>query len=1535
MNYKYKRNQFWKKRLPVSKEIRAKVYDSRLSYRELIEYDLVDKVPVECLERKDRELVQKFGVDKLRELDWEMYDKSPNGYHEVLMELEDNPADINLSFYQAIVDIAYNPTRNSIYLPSIRPDNVTDKFKENMSAYFVDDLDIPEEVKTQYYQKNLSIFTIMRYWEQLKDKHLHSRLEYYSKAVDVDKFKMMMSEYPELSGLFTYTEEIVRLTEELYSVEKAKNDKDEIVKVFCTTVLEGKSDELDPSSYKVIFKYVDPNTYLKEKMDYLRHNSHGGNWENYTYDYDEFALGLDGMTIQEVIDAGFPPSILLDDDALDFIKIYGIKNIVEFDQECGQIFSKNNFAILKSMYGMYLHYGHDSFKPRPWDQSDRPYTREEFYSAMKSMIANGPTDGNYKGVSIDYRDITGPFREYAAELFIDENLPEELKTAFYTKQLEPSMVRDNPKLIAALRGKDLASCFKYQVISVRQSDSIYGHGTNAYEYLSNLAGYDQFMDFLVKNSDLFQVVCDHYYNLAKYKNLNDFTVDATDSFDIVVEKMVDKVYEIIVSTNVKYNPQMFSLVREKYPAVFIIDTAPQELQDKFYNREIDFELLQNHPEYIEHLQGVDVRVIFKPMTYSYTNKYGRYKNVDIVEEISKCFGDESLTVLATYGHLIEISKKNNSLKLNFDDGYSKEELLDSIEDSAYEVIKKGETKYGANMPKSFKDKYPTLFLPDNAPQELQDMFYNRILTIDVIKKDMSLLTYFENTDIALGFPLRLSWLVGTFNGVISEETTMKKLKIIEAYSKIADISLQDIFANFVKGNVETIDVNRLEELTDILYRLSFSNSSEMLAFRTTLATQILANPNPSEALDRVEEIFLTNNIPVPGKIYSVFQILHPHCEGFDFNNGCVSPVLSQSGRLRRDAIIFADLLRVSLGSNNRSMRDYLASIENGNNVFMMIANGTLKVEELDSESMLILKEYAAHLCALYNNTMKAKASDSKRVLLTDDIVLDINNLITLFSANGELDYNLPDRIISMYGHFAGIDTFESAKQYFIERRVRADERNRTSTQGKFSLEPGDLVKGINDFRFLHNILQNGSVAKEFLGDCATSDATPLDTDLSMIYEAKDTLEKTLASTEASSYGNIWLVLKQDDRFTITRNSSSAPTPTTDEVKHDPDKLELFFTGAAGGSHYGIRTGFASSDINYIIVANYDRRIGLEIAMNGFYIPVVDKEGKVVFTPEDYDLLRSKMSGLSYYDEASYTCSSYLETEETIALAEQIPESDIQVGIKRASISRVIAQAISSLDLSLKEHIDGDLTEGSVELIDTGSTGRGTNMPGDGDFDFMMRLDKSIFTNPSKLQKLKDTLMSAFGSEHASEVIGTGDFRLKGVHIDGLAEPVDIDITFVEKTSKLTYSTDMALQDRLSSIKKQNPDEYNLVIANILLAKKVLKEAGVYKPNRGEVPQGGLGGVGVENWILQHNGSFVEAAKSFLAAAEGRSFTEFCQVYQLWDFGENHLAEKRGKYSHDNFVTGNMSEEGYKKMCEVLKEYLNKLQYQSTDTKKIS
>ncbi len=628
----------------------------------------------------------------------------------------------------------------------------------------------------------------------------------------------------------------------------------------------------------------------------------------------------------------------------------------------------------------------------------------------------------------------------------------------------------------------------------------------------------------------------------------------------------------------------------------------------------------------------------------------------------------------------------------------------------------------------------------------------------------------------------------------------------------------------------------------------------------------------------------------------------------------ISPVLTKSSLMARKAIVFSDLIKVSFGSNNRSVNNYLRNIEFGSRIYESVKNGQIQFTSLGEREKQELVIFRNHLVTLYNNTMKAK-KENEIFSFNQDVLADILELSKKLSPDGTLNYNLGDRVIRMFCGLAGIDTLEQAKEYINQKIKTADLRNRKEAQSDVTLEEGDFVKGIGDITYLKNILQNGSVAKEYLGASASSDATPLDTDVSLIMSSEGNIGEKISKTVSNSYGPIWFVLKNDDRFLITRANDGTINP-----KRDMTKMEAFYTGMIGDEHYGIRTGFASSEINYMVTKEYDPKIGLNIAMNGFYIPVANSEGKIMFTPKDYDKLREKMGGLSYYGVENYNFSENLMTEETKYFADQIEQSNYEVQVKREKINNVIRKSLAEVGLQLKTNIDGDLTNGIVELIDTGSTGRGTNKPGDGDFDFMMRIDKTILSDPTKLWRLKRTILKNLGRENSAEITGDGDFRLKNVSLDNDTN-VDIDITFAQKSDGITYSTDMALQDRLTTIKREDPEKYKYVVANILLAKQVLKQANAYKPNRSDATQGGLGGVGIENWILQNGGSFIDAAREFVEASDGKSFSEFSETYQIWDFGENHLAERKGFYPHDNFVTNNMSEAGYKKMVVALKEYL--------------
>lgn len=1510
MDYKYQRRQIFGKRLKVPKHILNKVYNCTLSFNEFIEYELDDKIPTSCIVDSDRQIVEKFGIDRCKELDWELINKIVysnrsfnfrSNFRDILMSIDSQTEDINFTLYELVK----NQIKSSDYSSKMKSvySNRLFELSENNNEEFYYEM-------SQFNDGRVSLKEIISNWQLFKDKDLSYCLlndENNKNNITDSSLKEFMNNYGTLAPLIVKNNDIYSFIDTISSLP-SEEEKHNYLKQFTDDILNNtkrKSDDNRPTisdeEYKEIFKYSSMEEYLKI--------FHSG------YLSKELIKELQELPEDYVFNMSIPFSELLNSDVLSFIETYGLRNVVDFDNEFGHFFTKNNCEMLKLMCDMYLHcHG----------KENGPYTKDEFYEAMKRII----TDRDYADKAPDYRDMSGEFRVRNAELFISEEAPEELQKMFYTKSITPQLLLEHPEYIQFLNGKDLRSCFKNREIHVEGSNAVYVY-ENIYKFLGSKTDFNGLINFITEYSDVLDIVLDRRMStLDRYQYETNFSIN--DDIDQIQSRIHETLRKLIIEKGLTYPTHIPKDLIEKYPSMFLDKNAPKELKEAFYNRTINSEFILSNPTYRNYLKNIDLEVLYKYMPVSVIRDNDRYGQVNLISAIKQTFdAEDSFDVMLLYGKYIEQEYKANNLKnFLYNPEFTQDGLLDELDKTILQNIIDGNMKYDENIPSHFKNNNPTLFLGADVPQEIKDKFYNREFTLKDFNDNPELLNIFENTNIACAFSENVSWMIPLFNDSDNLKiANFNRLKVISAYSKIQDVEIQKAFKEYVMEFETNIDVEKIEYVSEVLSRLSLSNSSEIFTFRKELATQILKSNNPLESLSKIEDVFMKNNIPTVGKIYSCFEILHPDFQGFNFKNSMLSPVLTKSSTMRKKVTVFSDLIKSSFGSNNRSVNAYLKNIEFGSNLYESIKSGQIQFDSLGEVEMRELTTFCSHLATLYNNTTKGK-KESGTFISTGNVLTDILELSKKLSPDGTLDYNLADRVIRMFCGFTGIDTLEQAKEY-IERKVKtADSRNRNASSSDMVLEQGDFIKGIGEITYLGNILQNGSVSKEYLGSSADSDNTPLDTDISMIMSSDGTISEKMDATAASWYGPIWFVLKNDDRFITTRTSSE-----TLDAKRDMTKMEVFYTGYLGQEHYGIRTGFASSEINYIVMNKYDPRVGLEIAMNGFYIPVVNKEGKIVFTPKDYDELRSKMSGLSYFGEDNYTFSENLITEETEYFAEQIEQSNFEVQAKREKINSVIKKSLEELGLHLKNSIDGDLTEGFVELIDTGSTGRGTNKPGDGDFDYMMRLDKTILSNPARLNKLKQTILRNLGRENSSELTGDGDFRLKGVQID-TDMSVDIDITFTQKTDKVSYSTDMALQDRLATIQRNDPEKYKYVVANILLAKQVLKKAEAYKPNCGEIPQGGLGGVGIENWILQNGGSFIDAARSFVEAADGKSFSEFQSIYQIWNFGDNHLAERRGQYAHNNFVADNMSEAGYQKMVVALKEYLKSMEIAQIQTEGI-
>ena len=822
----------------------------------------------------------------------------------------------------------------------------------------------------------------------------------------------------------------------------------------------------------------------------------------------------------------------------------------------------------------------------------------------------------------------------------------------------------------------------------------------------------------------------------------------------------------------------------------------------------------------------------------------------------------------------------------------------------------------------------------------------------------------------------------------------KQIAVAKGYGSISEgddwNDSRKLFESYVREHYDELTAEQIKWTASIMARLANSNASE-LADRSEAFTRELLKLDTDkipEALDKIEDVYIHNHLPYVGKNYLVFRTMHPSPnleDDFNFSPtlnyvsdgepNTISPVLQQatgdirSGKLdqmlnSRDTIIVSDLLRASLGSNNRSIREYLATLKNGQALLDQLNSGELAWDTFNQPTNLMDKDtkanydtlstFAWHLATIYNSTLPGKEhpyqlihqqvnqqSDTEEPSAQSNALRsDFTNLTSLIKPNSR--YSLADRAVRYFAHFVGIEDLAGAEQYMDNIVKEADARNRKTaeylaTTSEPKLQPGDLVKGMGGtdgygIRYLSYAFQNGSISKEYLGDASRSDTTPLDADASIVLDllnGEQTINQVMASMLADGYGGgLWVVLRPDkDRFIITRRDNreadrsvydlSVPDANfdrTDLTQEEIDrrleeiaeakrhrreglpKLEIFATGVDGSGHYGVRTGFGMDKVSYYISDRTIRtgknlsgwRNGeeytpvsevtkLEIALGGFYIPIIDKDSEeLIFTPADYDTMRQQMSGLSYYSTGDYQFAPEAELElpstdvketvipSTSTIISELPASMAETDHKHEVINQTIKQAITNipeLNLSYKDYLDGDLTENIVEMIDTGSTGRQTNAPGSGDFDYLARLDRNILNDPTKKQQITDALLAAFGRENDGSAIVNGNLRLKQVSIDGLAEPVDIDITFAQKTNKVQYPTDAALADRLSNIKNQSETKYQQVLANIIYAKQFLKSAGAYKPRRSPEAKGigGLGGVGIENWVLQHGGSFKQAA----------------------------------------------------------------------------
>lgn len=189
-----------------------------------------------------------------------------------------------------------------------------------------------------------------------------------------------------------------------------------------------------------------------------------------------------------------------------------------------------------------------------------------------------------------------------------------------------------------------------------------------------------------------------------------------------------------------------------------------------------------------------------------------------------------------------------------------------------------------------------------------------------------------------------------------------------------------------------------------------------------------------------------------------------------------------------------------------------------------------------------------------------------------------------------------------------------------EKKKEADARNRGFLEQELKLEEGDYFHGTGIDR-LSDILHSGNLAAEAIGKNANKDAWPFHVDFSRVasYDSGHETERILMGSIASDHAFGSYV--QGDReqsdsnlgiFLVIKRRNSNFEKGIDYLAGEDQKHGMFFAGVPSTATDAI----VLKDANVAL-----RTVVKEVVRNGFYIPVYDISGELLFTPQDYDSMK--------------------------------------------------------------------------------------------------------------------------------------------------------------------------------------------------------------------------------------------------------------------------------------------------------------------------
>lgn len=485
--------------------------------------------------------------------------------------------------------------------------------------------------------------------------------------------------------------------------------------------------------------------------------------------------------------------INMDKDAKEFIERYGIDNIIALDEETNGMFSHH----LWNDY-TYLTFFAIAEGKTPKLESYEQLTYEQFRERMYEILLHARDE---RGVltSRDYPDydfIQGKFREEHREIFIDGDIPEEVKSAFYTRHMTAELVKQNPELIQLLQGKDLSRAFPKQMtagISMQMVDKdgkVIGgipNTVNMAQYLSEKLGQEEFLK-----------ICADY---GKYLDDIGISIKNEITVESVRNTIEQAIYKGIKEGKIQYSEDLPLSFQEKHPELFLPKDIDEKLRTRFYSGKLTYEDVRRNPQIKDLLLTKDISVGFGETKYGQSMLRGSgHQQVNPMWE--KLSEQEIMDYAEKYGTYLKFVDANI-----FVEGQTCEERIKELQDNIERNILDRKSWFNPrSIPEFFKLKHQDMFLDSNAPDELKDAFYDSAavgeqiyqggIDFELIKANPEWKKFLQGKDLSRAFPEEYSGLFERF-----DSATLMKLgtRSPETIERMVQNHKEDVLENWYKS----------------------------------------------------------------------------------------------------------------------------------------------------------------------------------------------------------------------------------------------------------------------------------------------------------------------------------------------------------------------------------------------------------------------------------------------------------------------------------------------------------------------------------------------------------------------------------------------------------------------------------------------------------------------------------------------------------------------------------------------------------------